>query len=213
MKSFEERKEEYLIKVRNNVEFLEDISEKNPEMLEMLIMPNTEKELELCNSIFDFFSDFASILEDMAYNNMKETDIENNDFIKIYVELINALKANDNSIIEEFKNKFNKDMSNPTFAANYLYNLIILFTGYPEEAMEVIANKVGLDIDNEVDLLKLKVYLNKFRKFNDNVSNSTQVESLDPNNEEQIKFFNELVKEFHKIYISNIKTDEDIKKR
>lgn len=207
MESFEQRKNQYFNKLKENIEIVEQMTnndnsdkENNKKTLEMLLMPTTEQELQFDNLMIDFMSDMRSLTDDIVNDNVKDIDLSICEVVKFYAKIIVVLKNEDNTMIEELKNALG-DLRNPKAIAKLYYELIVAFGSNPDETVESIMTEAGFDVDDELSLLQFQIYLNKANE----ITNSKQSEKFDVNNPVQIEFLSEFTKEFNRIYKSGIK--------
>ena len=194
MELFEARKKEYLDELRSKIYLLDRINFKdNPELeqkgMELLLDPKTDKDLQAASIVFKLLYDTAD-LEDRSYNgNVKEIPLTENIGVNLLVEIINALKKDENTAPI-----FEKTRKN---AAKALYGISVAYMNGLADTIEYIAQKCGYNIYDRLDLMQLKLYLDKainLAKAEDPTTshiNILQVEKLD----DLYNFYNE----FHQL--------------
>ena len=137
---------------------------------EFMIDPKDELELSLANAILIYYNDSL----ELASGNIGKYDINdyNNSFIKqLFVDVIKALKNNDDFFLDNVENYLYKVMRNPVYYGNYLYEYYS-FTGFItnyfiDEDYYNFAEECEFDTSDE-DLSKiLKEYYEKAKEIID----------------------------------------------
>lgn len=210
MQDFDQRRNEYFNKLKSNVDVVQQvISDSNSgekiskKGLEIFLMPKTEKELQFANLLFDLTLDSMSLFEDVINGNIKEIDLSHCEAINLYISIITALKNEDYSKIEKFKNS-SIDMNNPKRRAKIIYELIVAFPSKYEEILERLLTETGFYINDEKSLLQFQIYLDEANKIIDDMA----IKEFDIDDPDQIEFFSEFTEEFHKLYNCGIKNNQ-----
>lgn len=194
MKTFDERKKEYLDTLRDNIYLLDRINFKdNPELeekgMKLLLDPKTDKDLQAASIILKFLYDITD-LEDRTYSGkVKEIPLTENVGVNLLVDIVNALKNG-----EDTKPLFEKSRKN---SAKVLYGMAIAYMNDVAYTIEYIAQKCGYNIFDKLELMQFKLYL-------ENAVNLTKAE--DPTtshinilNVENVEDINRFYTEFHQL--------------
>ena len=162
MKSFEERRTNYFQKLRKFSEVTMKLSQekKNEKLVEVLLMPKTEKELEFCNYYIMFIEDTIKISVNAACDNIEEINPDNNAYINYLVSFINA--AQNNASIEEIKKLVEPYMQdNKKIFAEVIYQMLILTYSNPEGLAESLSKKCNVDFNDEFQVMRLTILMNQ----------------------------------------------------
>lgn len=191
MKSFEERKEEYLNKLKTNPELTSamiESSQKNGgvEKLAILVDPKTEMDLDLANCTFDFMNDSMVLLEKIFSFEVDEIPLEENEG---YNYLINVINLARNKATEQEYREYVAGLT-PEQVAIISYDLLVGIATDNESVFEYLAEKVGIDLTDELQMAQLTVRLEEAKK----TIPSTDIEHATDKN---VDFFKELVRNFH----------------
>lgn len=198
MKSFEERRTDYLQKLRKYSEVIMKLSQekKNEKLTEVLLMPRNEKELEFCNYYIMFIEDTIKISIHASCNNIEEINPDNNAYVNYLVSFINKVQNNASiEEMEEFVEPYMKD--NKKLFAKVLYQMFALTYSNPEGLATSLTNKCNIDFNDELEVMKLTVIINQ-------ASSKLQPEIISVN-EEALDDFISFTKHFHNYYIKCIK--------
>lgn len=197
MKSFEERRKEYFQRLRKYSEYIIQSSKdkKNEKLIELLLMPRTEKELEFCNHYIMFLEDTIKISIHAAQGNVEKINLDNNDFIDYVAKFVNA--AYNNADEDELKKLIEPYMANnKKFFAKVIYQMLVLTQSTPEYLAESLCKKCNIDLDDEFQVMQLTVLMNK-------ASAKLQPEIISLN-EEELEEFILFTKHFHNFCIKGI---------
>ena len=198
MKSFEERRTDYLQKLRKYSEVIMKLSQekKNEKLTEVLLMPRNEKELEFCNYYIMFIEDTIKISIHASCDNIEEINPDNNAYVNYLVSFINKVQNNASiEEMEEFVEPYMKD--NKKLFAKVLYQMFALTYSNPEGLATSLTNKCNIDFNDELEVTKLTVIINQ-------ASSKLQPEIISVN-EEALDDFIEFTKHFHNFYMKGIK--------
>jgi len=128
VESFEQRRNKYFDKLKSNLEVVEKLTEdensNNKKIVEILLMPTTEKELEFANLCFDFILNVISLVECMDSQEEKDVDLSNSMTIKLFIDVINALK-NENISKKLSENSFCFRRVLYSVFSKFLYRLLV----------------------------------------------------------------------------------------
>lgn len=156
MKDFNERKKEYLNKLRENIYILDKITvdKGDPQgLMEKLLDPKDEEELKMMNMIITLFIDIFDLKERSSVGDVKKILLEENIGINYYIDIINKLK------LKKDINLFEK--INSIEAAEILYGFLTGTVSNSHEAICYIAEKTGFNLDDEIELRRFELYLDK----------------------------------------------------
>ncbi len=207
MEDFEKRRNEYFDRIREDGEILGMLTNNpnnNPDVLKIILMPKTPKELEFAEAIISFFT--------MTYNMMTgeyESNIivEDSSIVKLYIEIINALKVNDERKVEEIK--FNiSNSTNPREFAMILYDFYSIAINYPIEAKEHIAKECGFDINDGYQEDEFLDYFEKAQVIANGNVKVFDFKTQSIEDSEQINHFIAAMHEFRIIYEERRKGQE-----
>ena len=196
--SFQERKETYFKKLRENKDFINIIlegQETKPGQAskEMVLDPKNDLELTLAESLFQLVNDTKSLLEEAAFYELEPIKVEDSETALLYIKLIKAFRKNDNAAIEEIVSSVSIEKQ-----AMYLYDGIVSVIGQNVEFMRYIADQVGFDIDDTLEAAQFNIYFEKATKVVQEISNKQKFISDEPDEKlvEEFKVFSD---EFHRI--------------
>ena len=135
---FKERKDKYLDRLINRQEILNELSKSSYKkgMVEILMDPHTEKELDFCILYFGFLDDKKRIMEAVNEGKIKPKDPNEGSIVDHLAGIVNAL-INDADMQDKLF--FLRDASK---TADVLYELSILESN-KEELVNAIATKLG----------------------------------------------------------------------
>lgn len=215
MKDFEQRKIEYFKKLKENPELLDSIMKKTEEdnennirLTEIILDPKNERELDIAEMTYTFGSDMLSMMEDAFSDNLETIPLEDNLAVKYFVGIIKDAKENKNVNGESAKKTNDKESKTIDVkeAARLAYDSFVGFFSEPEETVEYIARQCGFDLDDSIQLMQFQLYLNKAKLTLDKTNPTSRL--VDDLSDEQVKEGKEFVDEFHRIYMSNKKEEE-----
>jgi len=199
VESFEQRRNEYFDKLKSNLEVVEKLTEdensNNKKIVEILLMPTTEKELEFANLCFDFILNVISLVECMDSQEEKDVDLSNSMTIKLFIDVINALKNENISKIEDYKSGID-GIENPEVGAQLYYDSLVIHTSkYYNDAMDKIITETGFDPNDKLSLLQFEIYLNKACE----ITKQNENKNFDIENQTQFEYFIGFFKKFHEL--------------
>lgn len=214
MKSFKERKIDYLNRLRLNIDVAEKILydeeyqkyfELNPNSAHNFLMPTTEEELKFANLCLCFVIDLVSFVEDLNNDNVEKIDIENSELLKFYVESINAIKNRDEARIKGLRYIYaNRNLDE--IGAKLFYEENVVFKTQAIDFVDQVQKKSGFKTKyDKLETLQFRMLLNELTKIT--TSQDVKKSKVTDNLDDYAKF----VCEFHKLYnngIKNKKTNE-----
>lgn len=205
MKSFEERRNDYYNRLRKYSKMIMELTKnkKNEKLVETLLNPQNEKELEFGNYYIMYIEDSISISVNAACDNVIEINPEDSIYVEYLSDIIKAVY--NNASIEEMKEINNKYMENDwKLLTEVLYQMLVLTITNPEGLAEAIYKKCGFNFDDELEVMKFKILMNKA---------SEQLQpSIFPVTEEKINEFISFVRHYHEFCINGIidRNDEEV---
>ena len=202
MKSFEERKSEYLNKLMSNQEIVLSMRGNTPPANMMAILnPSNEMELTIAETSFALISDIFNLF--MNYDD--EPNIEENQIINMYIEIINRLKNN-----EKFDYKMFEKHDTVKIAKS-MYDTILLSRIDPDEVAKYVSSKCGFNIDDFISMQVFETYMNQaFEMVKENSTTNPSPKDLADMTDEDIDLLIGYASEFHKLCEAgmNIETDD-----
>lgn len=203
MKNFEERKKEYFGRLRKYIKNLNELSkyEQNKKMLELLLNPQNEKELEIGNLYIRFIEDLFCISTHAICDNIEEIDPENSALTEYLSKYITAVSRNDSA--EELKK-----MSEPYKAdggklfAEVLYQMSALMLNNNEGVVQSVCARCNIDISDELELKRFNVLLEMAAE---------KINAEPAFNTENFDEFISLVNHYHTFCINGIKDHNNSK--
>ena len=203
MTDFEKRREEYFDMIRANPQLLVKLYEKeenkNAKMLEIMIAPKTERELDLALAVWIFMDDLYNIAYDIRNNRLKKIDPEESIAVNYLIQLVNAFKNNDEEKVNEIKSYLSKEMDSKE-AAKIIYDFMVGFGSNPNSIFDYIMNKCEVDINDELSVLQFQMYLGKTAQILNDNNNTIDFSTIDINNSDRVTHVIEISKEFHRLY-------------
>ena len=201
MKNFEDRKKDYFKKLNENSEIVESIvrdPSSDQRFVEIIINPQTERELEIADSSITFFSDMLGL----AFRKTSSEDInyEDNKYVIIVSDLINAIKAKDEIKVKEISDYLDS-ISDPIEVARYSFDFCNGFGSNPEDCYEYIAQKTGFDTSDFRESTLYNFYWNKAQEITKKERYAKiDYANTDIETDEQINTSIRVMKEFHRLY-------------
>ena len=205
MEDFDERVQAYFEKLRSNPGLLENIMKntKDEKTLDILLLPSNEMELKLANVMFDVMGDILKIVEDAYYGDLKHVDPNDCRVINIYADVINAIRKGDYARLEAIKdNLCNKITSKE--AARIVYEMIVVFAQDAEEAVETIARKCDIDLDDDLSVKQFELLMKKANEIVNTANDNLDINNINMNNDSQVKNAIEYCEELHRLYEENL---------
>ena len=146
MGDFETRKKNYEKMLTENSELVLNIcsNTKDSKLLEIILDPKNEQDLDYAESAVMIFIDLMRLIQGVVDEQVKEIDVEDSISLKLYIDIINAQKNNDQEKIEEIKEhlKCNMDIKE---TAILTYEMMTVLAQNPEESMEYIIDNCGFE--------------------------------------------------------------------
>ncbi len=204
MKSFEEKKQEYMECLRQNTFILSNIKTDNPDIVGIILDPKTERELLIAQSIITFTTDSIDLMENLSDIEVSDEDFENSISINLFVNIIYALKENDKAEIERIKNYLSTNID-PEYAARMMYDFIIVFGCDMQRSIDEIAKRSGFDLEDELSRLQFINYLAKANEIN----NSNKKKDFDLSNNDLVDSSIKMINIFHEICESKKKKKDN----
>lgn len=199
MENFEEKRQEYFKRLKEHEELVVELSEneENKKGLEILLLPKNEEELNLANAYLMFIQDFKNIL----CGNVEEIDF-NNCILMDYMSIMVKLGYNNSS--EEELEKVLKNNWDIDSVAQISYELIVLAINGPENYADIIKERCNIDINNELDSLRLSLLISK---ANEKIQEYRP--DLQPINEKSMDIFINFADKFHELCENSIKKNSN----
>ena len=207
-KSLEEMKEEYLERLRNNLDIVKGIledkeGEEKVKMSKLLLSPSNELEVRVANGLLQFTEDFKETLMGAIFGTVKEVAPQDNYGLEW---LINIAKQSQNGKIE----KILPDDMKLEDVARLLYGLCVGILGDPENSIEYMCKELGYDPEDELDVLRLQTLLEESKSLIGAVQTTKQPDvTKDELTEENVREFEQFTDSFHKICESQKKLEEE----
>ena len=159
MKSFEQRKKEYLKKLNKNQDIkylmLAGFFENNDftEKIDKHFNPKNEIELEMAECTFELIYDGEKLKEMIMDSRINKIPAEDNMFYKVLINIINLTKTKDT--IKEYEN-FLRSLT-PVQTANIYYGMIVgyMLDNGDKSVVKYIADNTGYNIESEEDFIQL----------------------------------------------------------
>ena len=211
---FFERRDNYYNKMRQHPEVLTEMLKRfekedkydSSEIIEakrVIFHPADEEELEFDVALCDALINIKALTDSLP-SEIRSINIEDNYGLSYYINIVNAVKNNDNV------NEVMKEELTPELIAKILYSFIVATVVDSEGTFEYVANKIGLNLENDFDREQLIVYTEEaFKIINvPDFSFSGDTEKKQMELESVIKF----TKEFNKLYEEGRIPEEEIDK-
>ena len=202
MSNFQERREEYYNKLKNNKELLNTIieaqnkKEKGQRNIEILVTPENERELSIAESLFSITNDTLFFVEQALDNNIKRIPAEENIALKIICRFINELESGKTDI------EFMPEDATGKLQAKIMYDLILSSVIDTEDVIKYIAKETGYDLEDKLDRVLLLLYISKAKRLS-NESNVSE-KNFDDMTDKDVETFTELAKEFRRLIADGI---------
>ena len=202
MENFNEKRKHYFNKLKRYTEYVKKLAsqKKNEKIVEILLNPQNEKELEFCNHYIMYIDDTIKLTINASCNNIIDINPEESIYIDFLTDLINTIQNFDS--IEEAKKIYSKYEKNYEQIAQICYQMIVITITNSDKLVEELFEKCNIDFTDELEVMKLEILIKKF---------SEQVEpEILPTSEEAINDFILFVKHYHKLYINGIKDNNNL---
>lgn len=203
MGEFEERRKIYFDNLRKNPEVLNKLMEKkenqNKRAMKIILLPRTERELDLAEAMYLMISDLVRLVNDIVMDRVNKVELEESTAIGILIKLINALKENDTISVDKIKSELN-DITDSKETAKIIYDLLVSFVGNGIESFNYIARECNVDLNDELSIMQFQLYLNQANEIlNGKSPNNLDITDIDVENSSQVEQIVEVAKEFHKL--------------
>ena len=206
MKQFEEQRQEYFKKLIKYIHFIQETvkEKKNEKLVETLLNPQNEKELEFGNYYIMYIEDSMNLSINASCGNVVEINPEKSIYVEYLASIINALSNNSNaSEINEINEKYMKNGSKSL--AKILYEMLVLIITDLEGLVKSLYEKCGINVDDELEATKLSILIKK--------ANEQLQPQIIPVTEQQINDFISIVKYHHEFCVNGIKDSNNLEFR
>ena len=200
MEDFNQRKEKYLQELNSDIRIINLITNfyNNTQFLNIILMPQTEKELDFASKLYTFGSQIIDIFFG-NYQTKYDFDVNESITIELHVKLIKAFMDSNIEIIKEVESYLD-NLYNIKEQVKVIYDFLITYKSGYDSVIKLIAQKCGFDINNVEQKVQFSILLKKAQKIinknrTPNISFSDiNGENVDINN--LINFF----EEFNSLY-------------
>lgn len=203
MKTFEEQRQEYFKKLKKYIHFFQETAKekKNEKLVETLLNPQNEKELEFGNYYIMYIEDLLNLSINASCENIIEINPEKSIYVEYLSIIINELRNNASvDAIKQINEKYMKNGSESL--AKLLYEMLVLTITNPEGLVKSLYEKYGINMDDELEVMRLT---NLIKKANEQL----QPEII-PVTEQQMNDFISLVKYHHEFCVNGIKDSKHL---
>ena len=146
MTDFEQRRNNYLLKLGDNIEVTKKIIagdvapgiKVGQQTVRVLVMPQTELELKYADTMFNFVTDLNTLTDDIRNCEADSIDIGNSELASVLSDLIVAIDIEDEERIEANKALIN-NMSYTKEGAKLYYDMQFLTT---DKALEELTTQI-----------------------------------------------------------------------
>ena len=171
--------------------------DSNKKVVEILLNPLTEEELQFANAYLDFLEDAIRINVNAMYDNIYSIDLEYSLAAEYYVKYISAICANKNSeeikeILAPYKSK------DGTCLARILYELQVITLTDEEEFINYLSEKCNVDLEDE----KIATHILTSSEL---IKESLSLERSKDGLTEDFTSFILFAKYYHSLYINGLK--------
>ena len=203
MNSFEEQLNIYSLRLNNHPQTIVALSkdESNKRVVEILLCPLTEEELQFANAYLDFLEDAIRINVNAAYDNIYGIDLEYSLAAEYYEKYISAICANKNAkeikeILAPYKSK------DGTCLARILYELQVITLTDEEEFINYLSEKCNVDLEDE----KIASHIVASSEL---IKESLSLEKAKDGLTEDFTSFILFAKYYHSLYINGLKNRQN----
>lgn len=195
MKSFELEKQEYMDCLINYINVLTALSHNKKELstLEIILDPKNEDELKFAKATLQFYSDGEKVIKDAFSGNLEKIDLDNSILVRMLVDILNIVKSGDESKLSDLSKMFTED--DGSMLANFTYEYIVATVIQQDEMLDAISKKIDIDFNNELDLLRFSVSMQKLKALADVRDQS-----------DDKTFAMKIYDKFHQLYLKNKNT-------
>ena len=213
MGDYKKKKEEYFSKVRDHFDIFQELvkdKKENPNA-ELLVLPTTEEEVDLADSIFTFILDSLSFAGYVAEGNLKERDLNENYAFNLFKNIINALKDDNKREIENIKNYLTNKVS-PKEGAQLIFDLLSCLNYLQNEFIDSLCKQTGFDSSDELSFLQFRFYLDKANEISNSGVGKIDFNHLDLKDKEKTNMTIECAKEFHNLVEKEMNKEKELKR-
>lgn len=203
MKIFEEQRQDYFKKLRKYIAFIEETAKekKNEKLVETLLNPRNEKELEFGNYYIMYIEDSLNLSINASCKNVLEINPENSIYVEYLSSIINELRNNASvDVINKINEKYMKNGCESL--AKVLYEMLVLVITNQEGLVKSLYKKCGINIDDELEAMQLSILIKK--------ANEQLQPEIIPVTEQHINDFISLVKHHHEFCTNGIKEPNNL---
>ena len=197
---FKEKKTEYLRNLKNYSEFISFLTKdpKDEMIIEVLIDPKTEKQLEFGIYYLMFIEETKGLIVNLSLNNIEKINLEESTYVAFLSNIINSLNNTKDTPTEEIKKIYETYMENNCeLLAKIIYEIIVIVNTNLEELCKCICKRCNFDMEDEIQGIQFQILMNKVNK---------ELKPLMmPENDEEINKFIAFVNHYHKYCISGVK--------
>ena len=202
MTNFNERKREYLEKLRANPLLVQGIMNKkdtnSPEVMRMVFDPKTENELTVAISLTTVLGDALEMVN--SYYDNEIEDYNSEDIYNLFKRVILALKNDNHEELALINEELTK-LATPEELGKLSYGVIKVFAINAFDAFETLAVDCGFDLSDDISEYQFQVYFNQANaKINEMLPQIDFKDKLDINNEKLIEFLKRYASSFHEEY-------------
>ena len=202
MKSYQQQIYEIRLKRHQETIVLLSKDESNKRVVEILLCPLTEEELQFANAYLDFIEDTIRISVNAAYDNIYSIDLENSIAAEYYIQYLSAICANKNN--EEIKEILApyKSKDGTYLLARILYELQVIYSTDKETFINYIAEKCNIDLEDEL-------IASRILTSSELIKESLSLERAKDGLTEDFQSFILFAKYYHELYINGIKDKQN----
>ncbi len=210
MKSYEERKKEYLEKTQSNDDLATKIfdyyskDEKGKERIALIFTPRNERELDIAEIMYSLLDDTFTLREDVENDRIKLIPLEENEGFKVYVNVIKSLYNGDRETALKYCDIIS-DRKNPKI----LYEVGASGANDSSDIFDYICNELEIDKDNVASMIRLFIYINESTKIMEEKTKNINDKKPEDYTEEEVQQYREYADEFHKLCVEGKKEKEE----
>ena len=186
-----------------------DNSNNSKKSLDLILYSKTIKEIELADAILTYFSITHKI---MFEEDVSSFDKDNNFFISLFTDIISALINDDKKMLNRIKTslyEYSNSKKNPLIHASIIYDLSVFGALY--DIKEIIAEKCKFDISDVENEFKFITYFYEAKDLQEQSMKGKTVDLNSIENNEEVDFFIEMIKEYKNIYKHRFDNKDKIK--
>lgn len=202
MKNFNERLNEYNLRLKKHQETIIALSkdDSNKRVVEILLNPLNEEELQFANAYLDFLEDAIRISINAAYDNICGIDLEYSLAVEYFEKYISAICDNKNA--EEIKEILAPYKTyDGTRLARILYELQVIAFTDAEEFVNYLSDKCNVDLEDE-SVIKLIATSSEL------IKESLSLERAKYGKPEDFRSFILFARYYHILYIDGLKNKQ-----